>query len=213
MDCCLGERKQSILDFLRTADFAIADVHVSEEDMAATPLPPELPDQLRELLESESTDRKKVRLKTSHETSDGQIVELDFADESDGTRKMFSFAGPWLDALEHGRILVIDELNGSLHPLLVKYLIALFHNPAINTQGAQLIFTTHETAMLDQAIFRRDQIWFCERDSVQSTVLFPLTDFTPRKGVDNLERAYLSGRYGALPFVSDSSLAGDTLHG
>jgi AAA15 family ATPase/GTPase len=128
-------------------------------------------------------------------------VDLDLRDESDGTQKMFAFAAPWLETLERGRVLVVDELHDNLHPALVQFLVTLFHSPATNPRGAQLVFTTHETSILNQDILRRDQIWFCERDERQATRLYPLTDFSPRKGLENLERAYLSGRYGALPYL------------
>lgn len=105
--------------------------------------------------------------------------------------------------MENGHVLFIDELHNSLHPKLVRFLVELFHNPKTNPKNAQLIFTTHETSILNQEIFRRDQIWFCEKDTEQATKLYPLTDFSPRKGRENLELAYLSGRYGALPFIKN----------
>ncbi|ENM3988598.1 ATP-binding protein, partial [Vibrio cholerae] len=81
------------------------------------------------------------------------------------------------------------------------HLVSLFHNKETNPKNAQLIFTTHETSILNQDVFRRDQIWFCEKNDNQETTLYPLTDFSPRKEKENLELGYLSGRYGALPFV------------
>ena len=131
---------------------------------------------------------------------------MDFDDESDGTQKFFSFAGPWLDTLKKGYVLVIDELHDSLHPNMVKYLVDLFHNKETNPNNAQLIFTTHETSILNQDVFRRDQIWFCEKDDEQATSLYPLTDFSPRKDRENIELGYLSGRYGALPFIRNFDL-------
>ena len=80
-------------------------------------------------------------------------------------------------------------------------MVELFHNKKTNPKNAQLIFTTHETSILSQDVFRRDQIWFCERNQEQETIVYPLSDFSPKKGKENLEAAYLSGRYGALPFV------------
>ncbi|MGL4448683.1 MAG: AAA family ATPase, partial [Shewanella sp.] len=201
--CCQDERKEQIVDFLRSADFAISDIHVREEDFSPEYLPTELPGKMRSFLEYELAGKKELRLTTLHQGDQGQAVELDFTDESDGTRKMFSVAGPWLDSLSQGHVLLIDELHDNLHPMLVKFLVQLFHSPQSNPHQAQLIFSTHETAILNQEVFRRDQIWFCERDATQSTQLYSLTDFSPRKGVDNLERAYLAGRYGALPFLRD----------
>ncbi|WP_257274795.1 ATP/GTP-binding protein, partial [Endozoicomonas sp. SESOKO4] len=133
---------------------------------------------------------------------------FDLNEESDGTRKLFSFAGHWLDCLRNGKVLFIDELHNSLHPNMVKFLIKLFNDQKTNPHNAQLVFTTHETSVLDQHVFRRDQIWFCNKDKNQSTTIYPLTDFSPRKGVSNLEKAYLSGRYGALPLVSNFQFLG-----
>src|SRR5699024_6645063 len=115
---------------------------------------------------------------------------------------LFSLAAPWLNALETGGILVIDELNRSLHPNLLKYLVSLFHNKTVNIKNAQLIFTTHETSILKKDLFRRDQIWFCEKNKDKATILYPLTDFSPRKNSENIEAYYLSGRYGAVPFIN-----------
>jgi AAA15 family ATPase/GTPase len=107
-----------------------------------------------------------------------------------------------LALLEKEKLIIIDELNNSFHPLLVRYLIGLFHSPDYNQKNAQLIFTTHETSVLDQEVFRRDQVWFCEKGNDQATRLFALLDFKPRKGYENLEAAYLAGRYGAVPLIN-----------
>ncbi|MCR9865038.1 AAA family ATPase, partial [Vibrio parahaemolyticus] len=122
--------------------------------------------------------------------------------ESDGTKRLFNFAGPWLDALKDGLVLVVDELNTNLHPLLVRYLIGFFHSKKTNPNNAQLVFTTHETSTLSQEVFRRDQIWFVEKDIKGRSSLYSLSDFKVKKKRDNLEAKYLSGLYGALPMVS-----------
>jgi len=96
----------------------------------------------------------------------------------------------------------VDELSSSLHPLIVRFLIGLIQNPEINKHNAQLIFTTHDTSVLDSDILRRDQVWFVEKDGEQASKLYPLSDFTPRKG-EALEKGYLKGRYGALPFIGE----------
>ena len=131
--------------------------------------------------------------------------ELDLDDESDGTQKMFALAGPWLDSLAKGNVIVFDELHDNLHPALVRFLVNRFHDPKTNPSGAQLVFTTHDTSVLDRHLFRTDQIWFCERDDRLETSLFPLSDFRPRRGVENLERAYLAGRFGGVPYIRGSS--------
>ena len=120
-------------------------------------------------------------------------------------------AGPLFEILERGAILVADELDRSLHPLLVKQIIRVFHDPEINRNGAQLIFTTHDTSQLGAEVFRRDQIWFAEKRRDQSSELTPLSGFSPRKG-EALGRGYLSGRYGGIPIsaarlINEGSLA------
>ena len=102
--------------------------------------------------------------------------------------------------------MVVDELHDNFHPLIVEYIVRLFHNPHTNPHNAQLIFTTHETAILSQEVFRRDQVWFCEKRD-KSTYLYSLLEFKPRKYVTNLEKGYLSGRYGAIPFLKDITFA------
>ena len=125
-------------------------------------------------------------------------------DESMGTRNLLFLTGPVLEILDKGMVLVVDELGSSLHPLLVRRLVELFQNSRFNKKGAQLIFTSHDTSLLDQDLFRRDQIWFVEKDRDQASKLYPLSDFSPRKN-EALERGYLMGRYGALPFLGDWS--------
>ena len=199
--CQDNNRKSQVLDFLRAADFAISDIHVNEEEFSPDSLPSKLPVHARKFLEYELQGKKGFRVTTFHQSDSGNLVDLGLREESDGTKKMFNFAGPWLDSLEKGHVLFIDELHDSLHPLLVKFLVQLFHSNDSNPNQAQLVFSTHETSILSQEIFRRDQIWFCERDEMQNTKLYSLAEFSPRKGVENLERGYPSGRYGALPFV------------
>ena len=126
---------------------------------------------------------------------------FDLQDESNGTRNLLFLAGPVLDILKKGQTLVIDELDTSLHTLLVRELVRLFHRPDINAEGAQLLFTTHNTSLLDAPdLFRRDQVWFVEKNKDQSSTLVSLHEFSPRKN-EALERGYLMGRYGGIPFL------------
>jgi hypothetical protein len=138
-------------------------------------------------------------------------AEFDYADESQGTQKLYALAGPILDIIENGYLLVIDELDRSLHPLLVRQIVQTFQDPAINTRGAQLLFTTHDTSLLDATLLRRDQIWFAEKTEEQASQIAPLTDFSPRKD-EAFERGYLGGRYGGVP-VLDSRLLPARRHG
>ncbi len=180
MSWCRDQRKRQIVDFLNVADLGISDIRIVDEEWAG---------------------KKYPNLRLTHNTADNLMSELPLEDESDGTQRIFALAGPWLDSLENGNVIVFDELHASLHPALIRLLVDQFHDPRLNAKGAQLIFTTHDTTILNQEVFRRDQIWFCERNEKQETRLFPLTEFSPRKGLENLERSYLTGRYGAFPFL------------
>jgi hypothetical protein len=199
--CKDSSQRERVLEFLKAADLDIQGVNVIAEKMTDKHLPSDMPESIKEKILEDLKDKELYEIRTIHRASSGEEVEFDFDDESDGTQKFFSFAGPWLDVLKNGYVLFVDELHDNLHPKLVRFLIELFQSAETNSKNAQLIFTTHETSILNQDIFRRDQVWFCEKDSSQATRLFPLTDFSPRKGRENLEAAYLAGRYGALPYV------------
>lgn len=199
--CEKEKSKKQILDFLQSADFNIHDIEIETEKFDPNSLPEDFPEVLKEKITKEMKGKEVIDIKTVHKTKSGKLIPLDFSEESDGTQKFFSFAGPWIDILEKGYILIVDELHDNLHPKMVKYLVNLFHSSKTNPKNAQLIFTTHETSILNQDVFRRDQIWFCEKDKSQATTVYPLTDFSPRKDRENIELGYLSGRYGALPFI------------
>ncbi|MDO9452395.1 MAG: ATP-binding protein [Stagnimonas sp.] len=133
-------------------------------------------------------------------TADPDLPSFELQDESQGTQRLYALAAPVLDALANGWMLVVDELDSSLHSYLVKHIVQMFHNPAINTKGAQLLFSTHDTSLLGEDVFRRDQIWFTEKDQSGATRLYPFSDFSPRKA-EAWERGYLAGRYGAVPLL------------
>ena len=102
---------------------------------------------------------------------------------------------------EDGAVLVVDEIESSMHPLLTRHLIEMVQDAAINSYHAQLIFTTHDTGLLDLTLLRRDQIWFAEKnEKTMQTDIYALTEFSPRKG-ENISKGYLQGRYGAIPFI------------
>ncbi len=198
--------QKKILEFMAAADFGISNFIVDKKQHQIDDLPKNAPEALRKFLREKIEENKKINevysidLKTIHKTKSGNEAVFDFKDESDGTRKVFNMAGPFIDTLLRGRVLVMDEMDTSLHPLIVKYLVSKFNNPKINENCAQIIFTTHDTSLLNQNIYRRDQIWFCEKDKEKQTSIFSLDDFQVRKE-DNFEKGYLGGRYGALPFV------------
>jgi AAA15 family ATPase/GTPase len=138
-------------------------------------------------------------------TGDGEAW-LPLASESSGTLALLELAPRVIDTLRRGGLLCIDELEASLHPALALTVVRMFNEPTHNARNAQLIFTTHGTNLLGSIVgepaLRRDQIWFTEKDEGGGTHLYPLTDFHPRKE-ENLERGYLQGRYGAVPFLGE----------
>lgn len=197
---CKTDRKEAILKFLKTADLGIDDIQVTKKTMKVRV--GKLSNQANEAGNQSFLEFDSFNIRTLHQDNRGELVAFGLQDESNGTQKLFSFAGPWIDILDQGRILFVDELHGSLHPKLVEFLTRQFNDRKTNPNNAQLIFTTHETAILSQQFMRRDQVWFFEKDGDQATQIYPLTDFRPRKGRENLEAGYLSGRYGAVPYVS-----------
>ena len=140
-------------------------------------------------------------------------VKLSPNQESEGTLMALSFYALALDCLEHGKTMLIDELDMSLHPTLVREFVALFANPETNPNQAQLIFTTHDVSLISVSqgptrVLDRDQVWFCEKDDFGRTELIPATDYSPRRE-ENLGRNYLNGVYGALPRPTFQSLTAD----
>jgi uncharacterized protein len=178
-------RKARFRDLLRAADFGIVDVEVLDD----------------------SASRRRVMVKHRSELDDVRGLAgawLPLQEESHGTQQVFALAPAALDALASGSPLLVDELEASLHPLLSLKLVEAFNDPRQNPRNAQLLFTTHDTTLLGSLLgsepLRRDQVWLTEKDDDGATRLYPLTDFRPRKE-EHLERGYLQGRYGAIPFL------------
>jgi len=193
------EGKAELLRFLSAADLSIANLSFENKKMKQFGL------QLENGKPAVQTVEFETPMPLFFHEAEGGTATFEIQDESTGTQRLFAFAGPVLDVLKNGRVLIVDELDNSLHTLMVSFLIRQFHSTVNNPKGAQLIFTTHDTALLDSEIFRRDQIWLVKKDAAQATILYPLTDFSPRKK-EALGRGYLMGRYGALPFLKDFKL-------
>ncbi len=126
--------------------------------------------------------------------------------ESEGTKKVIELAGPVFDTLKDGKLLIVDELDAKLHPLLTRSIVALFMNKESNPNGAQLIFATHDTNLLNLRYLRRDQIWFTEKNAMESSDLYSLVEFRDERGTKvrndrSVEKDYINGRYGAVPFM------------
>ena len=197
--CEDSEGKRKVLEFLAKADIPIDDVQVGDDRVEERRFAQGALDALQDDWGKKHAQMKRPRM--VYELADGAKEYFDWTEESGGTRRLFEFAGPISEALEFGHVVVIDELDSHLHPLLAEYLVQLFHSPEFNTGGAQLLFTTHDASLLNQKLLRRDQVWFCRKDKTRNTRLYPLLDMRPRKGSENLEHGYLSGRYGAVPCV------------
>ncbi len=186
---------------LQFADLGIADFLI-EKKVSTFNLPDNLPNELRHIFEGEGEESMELDIQMNHQTQEGSLVSFPTRDESLGTRRYFALGAPWFDTFSNGATLFVDELDASLHPILVRALVAEFHNSALNSQNAQLIFNTHNVTLLDHALFRRDQIWFVEKDKGGASHLYPLLDFSPRKD-ESLAKGYLQGRYGAIPLIRE----------
>ncbi|EJK6692981.1 ATP-binding protein [Campylobacter coli] len=203
----LRQDKQKIISYLKRADLDIEDIVVEETELNKTNLMQEnIPQEIKQMMQTDlekGARLKKTDIKTIHTNQQGKQILFDMLElESQGTQKFFKLIGPWVEALEQGYTIVVDELNTHLHPLMTKFLVNLFHNEDLSKSNAQLIFTTHDTSILNQDVFRRDQIWFCEKQN-KATKLYPLSDFKVRKDKTNLENDYLLGRFGALPYFKE----------
>jgi hypothetical protein len=184
------------------ADTGISGLNVQEQP-ALKARPKNMPENLYAALKDfiGDEDATSYAVSTKHYISDTDAtVEFDLVDdESNGTQRLFALAWPIFSALEDGDLLVIDELDCSMHPLLTRKIVELFNSEEANKKGAQLLFVTHDSSIMDSNILRRDQIWLTEKRQDGSTDLYSLFDIkSPRKN-EALEKNYLSGKYGAIP--------------
>lgn len=211
-----SDAKSELFRLVKVADLGIDEIMVEEKDISqdfikSAPIPEEIKQRILN-----DGGLKSIELQTRHKKFNAEnqqigsvLFELD-EDESQGTQKFFTLSAPILDTLEHGKVLLIDELDASLHPKLTECFIKLFNDKELNKHNAQLIFVTHDIHLLSvPGLFERDQIWFTEKDQYGSTDLYSLLEF--RKGnkgtnvrpTDNLEKHYLQGRFGAVPYVGE----------
>lgn len=193
--------KEFLLSMLKHAEINIQDYEFESKtlDTPNITVPPGI-----QIDKSLIQEVKQFRLETIHqiEQKDGSAkpYKLPFDYESEGTKLLFAYGPVIMDALEKGRTIVVDELDNSLHPSLTRYLVELFNDPKVNRNYAQLIFNTHDISLLDLDVFRRDQIYFVEKNNNTGvTDLYSLAEYKPRKS-ENILKGYLQGRYGAIPF-------------
>jgi len=199
--------KEQILELLKAADLGIKDIILEPLDLS------KLPKQLRESLEKQIKEEDAEFFSdvlTTHRKYDlnkKYVGDIQFSmedEESSGTKKFFALTGPVLDSIENGYVLVIDELDSKLHPNLVCKIVSLFNSKELNPKNAQLIFNTHDTNLLSSGLFRRDQIWFAEKDKYGASKLFSLADFKSEvRKTENFEDNYIRGKYGAVPFLGE----------
>lgn len=197
--------KADILQFSKKADFQIIDIKGNIQSVHENDLTDDLPVKYKKQLLSEGIPE----IKTYHQSYDENgkqevIVEFDLEfHESEGTKKFIALAGPVLYTIEKGAILVIDEFEARLHPILTKAIIDWFHSPQ-NSKGAQIIVATHDTGLMTPESVRRDQIWFCEKDDKGATELYSLDEFNKQEVRNNTKfnRQYMQGIFGAVPKVA-----------
>ena len=176
-----------LVSFLKSFDIDIEDIIIEQKEL---------------------NGNKTFVLVSKHKNSKGNLVKLNFNEESDGTKKMLLLYNIFYDILTTGRTIFIDELDSKLHPILIRKIISIFHDEKTNINNAQLIFTTHNPIILTKEIFRRDEIWFVEKENKES-ILYSLVEFKSNgKKVRNdasYYKDYLKGKYGAIPIVKEFS--------
>ena len=196
------EMHRSVANFLKNADNTLSDVRVIKSKLNDKKLRG-LPQELKDIILKRAGDQEVAEVRTSHVNTEGGLVDFSFDEESTGTQKVFSLAAPFFRAADNGVVIIADELDTHLHPLLYKSLLSFFIGKG---NGSQLMFTTHNTSYLsDKNLFDREQIWFVKRNEVSlSSELYSLGEFKPvENGNENYESMYLDGRYGATPKWSD----------
>lgn len=193
-----------ILHLLQKADINITNFNYEKNKQDANQMLMDIEDFIN-LRFKDSGILKQPKIMTSHQVIENgkkQEYDLNYFDESNGTKRLFTYGPVLKNALENGKTIIIDEIDNALHPAMTKSLIEMFQNPNINKKSAQLIFNTHEISLLDLNLFRRDQIYFVEKDNKTGVSdLYSLDDFSPRKS-ENIQKGYLQGRYGAMPAVN-----------
>ncbi len=202
--------REVIVELLKKADLGIEDINTKKMDPEKLELPPDIPEKLKNAILADPP----TTVETTHKVpSSNKTVKWSFEKESYGTIRFFRLIGPFLAMIISNQTVFIDELETSLHPLLVRELINFIHKYSGVDYPAQLVFTTHDTTQLDPELFQRDQIWFTEKDRTMATQLYSLVEYKngTSKGVrkdEALQKGYLSGRYGAIPILESFDQVG-----
>jgi len=198
------DMRSEIEKFITIADVGVAGLTAEFIDVSNDKLTSDMPELLKRILTESRA--KRIDVQTAHKINDkynkSHVIFFRLEEESMGTIKLFDIAGRWLDVLNYGRVLVLDEFDRSLHPNILDALLSQFHDTRTNRNGAQLVFTTHNTHILTLDNFRRDQIWFTEKDPESgATDFYSLYEISGVRKDENVAKGYLSGRYGAVPFI------------
>ncbi len=200
-------------EFYQRVGLGFESVKVKEELFDPSQLPEDLPNNMRSKLSRELKGKSRLIAMSEHPIFNEKGIVIDHGTfeldeiESAGTIKLFGLSGPIFDTLASGSVLVVDELDAKMHPLISQYVVRLFNSRETNPHGAQLIFNTHDTNLLSKNVLRRDQIWFTEKNPQGETDLYRLMDVVmpnqqPPRNDANLERNYIAGRYGAIPYIT-----------
>lgn len=205
------EFRERIVKFIKSADTGITDIKKKKIDFASLNIEndelKELPNFLLEKLKEEGLSTvETMHMQYDNNNMFKQLKSFSLDFESDGTQKLLALSAPLIDALLNGEIIVVDELDNSLHTDLVQAIVKLFNCPKSNPNNAQLIFSTHDTNLLNQELFRRDQIWFVQKDIYGSSELYSLIEYGEGKIREDLalEKNYLNGKFGGKPYISSS---------
>ncbi|NER24919.1 MAG: ATP-binding protein [Symploca sp. SIO1C2] len=207
IDCLIyNQNKNEIIKLIKKLDLGIDGINVEKIKVNVDELPKKLPDRIKRILIEDEI----VSIQAMHRKFDNQgnyvsteLFELD-EQESEGTQKIFALAGPLVDTLKYGKILIIDEFEARLHPLISCAIVELFNSKETNPNNAQLIFMTHDINLLSNKLFRRDQIWLTEKDRFGSTDLYSLAEYKIRNDA-SFDSDYIKGKYGAIPYLGNLS--------
>ena len=207
------ETKNKLLAFLKDLDLGFEEIKLKKEKFSPSLLPKDIPQELLEDIITDLKGKTIARVNTIHKKFDINGNQIGFRDfdlreqESSGTNKIFDISGPVFDTLIEGGVLVIDELDAKLHPLMTVAITNLFNSPELNLRNAQLIFATHDTNLLSYGKFRRDQIFFVEKDHFEASDIYSLVEYKEEGGKirkdRSFEKDYINGRYGAIPFIGN----------
>jgi len=198
-----------VLNFLHYADIQVKELEVEHKPLDINKIPKELLFLFNDIPQSKPLE--KITYYFGHDYFDGKekvnTAQIPKSEESKGTQKLFAYSIPIISALENGTPLFIDEFDTQLHPLILENIIKLFHSPDINKNNAQLVISCHAINIMTNKSFRRDQIWFCEKDQYGATNLYSLVEYDePVRNDAAFGKNYLQGKYGAVPYINEIAL-------